>query len=91
MRDPAAPSDASRYEWYCTTCSFRPWMDATAGSSVTVTYTNPGGHRRSAVAHRAGDRWVTDLPLRAGERAQVESGDARDAWGDVNGEPSPVL
>ncbi len=91
VRDPAAPSDASRYEWYCTTCSFRPWMDATAGSSVTVTYTNPGGHRRSAVAHRAGDRWVTDLPLRAGERAQVESGDARDAWGDVNGEPSPVL
>jgi hypothetical protein len=91
VRDPAAPNDPSRYEWYCLTCSFRPWMDATAGSSVTVTYTNAGGHTRRVAAHRAGDRWVTAAPLRPGERAQVLAGDARDAWGDVNGDPSPVL
>jgi hypothetical protein len=91
VRDPAAPSDPSRYEWYCLTCSFRPWMDATDGSAVTVTYTNGGGHTRTAPAHRVGDRWVTSLPLRPGEHAQVRAGDARDAWGDFNGEPSPVL
>jgi hypothetical protein len=91
VRDPAAPSDPSRYEWYCLTCSFRPWMDATGGSSVTVTYTKPGGHRRRVAAHRVGDRWVTDRPLRPDEHAQVLAGDARDAWGDVNGAPSASL
>jgi hypothetical protein len=66
-------------------------MDATGGSSVTVTYVNPGGHTRSVAAHRAGDRWVTSSPLRSGERALVRAGDALDAWGDFNGEASPVL
>jgi hypothetical protein len=91
VRDPAAPNDPSRYEWYCLTCSFRPWMDATDGSSVTVTYVNAGGHARRLAAHRAGDRWVTSSPLRPGEQAVVRAGDARDAWGDFNGAPSAVL
>jgi hypothetical protein len=91
VRDPAAPDDPSRFEWYCLTCSFRPWMDATDGSSVTVTYVNSGGRARSVAATRAGDRWVTSSPLRPGELALVRAGDARDAWGDFNGEASPVL
>jgi hypothetical protein len=89
VRDPAAPGDPSRFEWFCLTCSFRPWMDTTDGSSVTVTYTGPGGHTRTVPAHRVGDRWVTSSPPRPGERASVRAGDAVDAWGDFNGAASP--
>jgi hypothetical protein len=27
VRDPAAPGDPDLVEWYCDTCSFRPWID----------------------------------------------------------------
>ena len=27
FRDPAAPTDPGRLEWYCFRCSFRPWAD----------------------------------------------------------------
>jgi hypothetical protein len=91
VRDPAAPADPARFEWYCLTCSFRPWMDATDGASVTVTYVNAGGHRRRVPAARSGERWVTSAPMRAGEHASVLAGDARDAWGDFNGEPSAAI
>jgi hypothetical protein len=91
VRDPAAPADPSLFEWYCLTCSFRPWMDATAGSAVFVTFTDAGGHERRVPAVRTGDRWVTARVLGSGEHAQVQAGDARDAWGDFNGQASSSL
>jgi hypothetical protein len=66
-------------------------MDTTDGSSVTVTYTNAGGHTRAVAAHEVGDRWITSSPPRPGERASVRAGDAQDAWGDFNGAPSPSV
>jgi hypothetical protein len=66
-------------------------MDTTDGASVTVTYTNAGGHTRTVAAHREGERWVTSSPPRPGEHAEVLAGDARDAWGDFNGAASAAL
>ena len=48
VRDPAAPDDASRWEWYCLDCSFRPWLDAGDADAVTR-----DGHRRRRHAARA--------------------------------------
>jgi hypothetical protein len=91
VRDPAAPADPSRFEWYCLTCSFRPWMDATQGAAVTVTVTDARRHRWRVAAVREGDRWVARRSLGPREHAQVRAGDARDAWGDFNGAASTSL
>jgi hypothetical protein len=84
IKDPAAPDDPSKVEWYCFTCSFRPWADTGDARSAHVTF--PGGRRVRAA--RAGDRWRTRAALDPGESAYVAHGDVRDAYGDFNGEPS---
>jgi hypothetical protein len=92
VRDPAAPSDASRWEWYCLDCSFRPWLDAGDASTVDVTFTDAAGTQRTVAAAPAGDGvWVASRALAAGERSHVAAGDARDAWGNHNGAASAAV
>jgi hypothetical protein len=92
VRDPTAPADASRWEWYCLECSFRPWLDAGDAESVVVTVVDARGRRVEARARRAADgRWTTTRRLRAGERAYVDAGGVRDAFGNLNGERSETV
>jgi hypothetical protein len=89
FRDPAAPDDASKLEWYCFDCSFRPWRDAGDAQSVTVTIRDAGGAVVDRVAATPdGDRWRTSRALSDGESAAVDPGGAVDRWGDLNGAAS---
>jgi hypothetical protein len=90
VRDPDAPSDPSRFEWYCLDCTFRPWADAGDASAASVVFVS-GSATRAVAAHESGGRWVSDQPLPAGSVAVVGSGCVRDAFGDVNGSPSAAV
>jgi hypothetical protein len=90
FRDPDAPGDASRLEWFCFSCSWRPWADAGDARRVRITI-GRGARRRTVTAVRRGGRWVTPMPLAAGERAWVRRGGVRDAFGNLNGAPSAVV
>jgi hypothetical protein len=90
VRDPAAPADPDRIEWYCLSCSWRPWADD--GETATVQIIVARGNRIKRVAAvRDGDRWVSPGPLAAGESAYVGRGCARDAYGNYNGAASAVV
>ena len=89
-RDPAAPGDGSRLEWFCFACSFRPWIDAgdAAGAEVTILDEN----RTTVVqAQRVGDRWVTQEVLQEGQTAFVEVGGVQDRYENFNGARSNVI
>jgi hypothetical protein len=88
VRDPDAPDDAARYEWYCLECSFRPWVDAGDAETAWVTVVAADGARRRGRAEPRDGRWVAAVPLAGGERAFVAAGDVRDRYGDVNGRAS---
>jgi hypothetical protein len=91
-RDPAAPGDASKLEWFCFTCSFRPWIDTGDAAKAFVTIRNGSGKVMDRVpATPDGDRWVTSARLPAGHTATVEAGDVTDAYGDYNGAASGPL
>jgi hypothetical protein len=85
VRDPAAPNDPARVEWYCDTCSFRPWLDAGDAESAAFTFVAPDGSRRRVDARLEGGRWTAVEPLAAGERALVETAAVRDRFGNFNG------
>ena len=91
VRDPAAPDDPSKYEWYCTDCTFRPWADSGDATSARVLFVAADGAVTKVDAARDGDRWVTDAALPSGDMAVVGSGCVQDAFGDVNGAPSAVV
>jgi len=92
IRDPAAPNDPRKLEWYCNACSFRPWLDAGDASSGIVTVLSPDGSTRRVRAVRRGGRWVARAALRCrGEIAFVSAGGVRDPWGDLNGRRSAVV
>ena len=87
VRDPAAPNDPARVEWYCDTCSFRPWLDAGEAAARGV-------HVRGARTGRAG-RWTRGSRAAAGRpwsrspRASArwsEAGAVLDRFGNFNGE-----
>jgi len=84
-RDPAAPADPAKLEWYCLTCTFRPWLDAGDAAQATVTFVTAGGGAEQAPATKQGDRWVTARSLGAGEAAFVGRGCVQDAHGNFNG------
>jgi hypothetical protein len=88
FRDPAAPSDPARLEWYCFPCSFRPWADTGRPDRAWLTVVHADGSQERLTAQRRGDRFVVSRPLRRGERAYVAAGDVTDAFGNVNGQPS---
>jgi hypothetical protein len=86
IRDPAAPGDASKLEWYCFTCSFRPWIDAGDASSAAVTVLHADGSRSVVPAAESGGRWVTATgTVGAGDAVGVGSGCVQDRYGDYNG------
>jgi hypothetical protein len=92
FRDPAAPDDASKLEWYCFTCTFRPWIDTGDAAQAFVTIRNGSGAVIDRVpATPDGGRWVTDRKLSAGQTATVEAGDVTDPYGEYNGAASSPL
>jgi hypothetical protein len=91
-RDPAAPGDPTRIEWFCFTCSFRPWADTGDVETAYVTIEK----RNTAVARlaarpRSDGRWFVTYKLKPGERAYVAAGDLTDEFGDYNGSASNTL
>jgi hypothetical protein len=90
-RDPLAPTDQSKVEWFCFTCSFRPWADTGDARVVNVTVKRRGSRPVVVRAVKRGDRWVTKRRLRSGERAWIAAGGVRDHFGNVNGVASAVV
>jgi hypothetical protein len=90
-RDPTAPDDPAALEWYCFTCTFRPWLDSGDARSAEVTIIRRDGSRMTVPAAERGDRWATDYVLGPGEQAIVEAGAVRDAYGNFNGASSPPV
>ena len=70
LRDPAAPADPAQVEWFCFTCSFRPWIDSGDADDVEFTVTD-GSATETVEGHAEGGRWVSDRALTAGEAAYV--------------------
>jgi hypothetical protein len=91
MRDPAAPDDPGRFEWYCLDCSFRPWVDTGTPECAAVTVVSASGRARRVGASESGGRWVAPVRLRRGEVALVQSGGVRDAYGQINAKPSATV
>ena len=90
MLDPAAPRDPSRIEWYCFTCTFRPWLDTGDARSAAFTFVLDGRTRTVRAVERDG-RWYSASPLEPGESARVDAGAVRDAYGDYNGSASATV
>jgi hypothetical protein len=84
-RDLQAPGDPAKLEWYCFTCTFRPWLDAGDATKAQVTIVGPGGSREKVRATEEDGRWVTTRSLGPDESAIVARGDVKDAYGDFNG------
>ena len=84
-RDPGAPADPQQLEWFCFTCSFRPWRDAGDAATAEVTILDLGdGSTETAPATLQGGRWVTTRQLQPGELASVARGAVEDEWGNFN-------
>ena len=83
LRDPDAPNDVSKLEWFCFACSWRPWLDA--GDAKRVRF-RVGGHRVRGLERH--DRWVMRGRLCGGETAFVPRGGVRDEFGNFNGAAS---
>jgi hypothetical protein len=92
-RDPEAPSDPSKLEWFCFTCSFRPWQDTGNATSAPLTVIKPGrlGERVRIVTYEKNGRWHTWRLLKYSERAFVAAGDVTDAFGNFNGQASATV
>ena len=95
VRDPAAPNDPERFEWYCHApgetpqgCAFRPWLDVGDLERVVFTFVARSGAVERVRGHKVGGTWVADRALRSGEGAYIEAGDACDEFGNYNGKAS---
>jgi hypothetical protein len=85
-RDPDAPGDPSKLEWFCFTCSFRPWIDAGNAQTAEVKIVDVKDNTiEIAPATERGGRWVTRRRLRKGEIAFVAEGGVRDPFRNFNG------
>jgi hypothetical protein len=80
LRDPDAPNDASKLEWFCFQCSWRPWLDS--GDAARVRF-RVG--KRSVRGALRGGRWVMRGRLCKGQRARVPRRGVRDPYGNFNG------
>ena len=89
-RDPAAPDDPDKLEWFCFHCSWRPWADEGDADTVTLTFTGPAGSE-TVPARREGGRWVSERALAGGEAAYVGAGCIQDPFGNFNGAASAVV
>lgn len=91
-RDPQAPADPGQLEWFCFTCTFRPWVDAGDADDAEVTIVREStGATERVPATLEGGRWVTDRVLAPGELAVVERGSVTDPHENFNGQASNVL
>ena len=90
-RDPAAPGDPDRLEWFCFTCSFRPWLDAGDAETVEISFVGGSGEVESVPARLEESRWVSERPLAADEGAFVDAGCVRDRYGNFNGDRSAAV
>ena len=87
--DPAAPTSATKLEWYCFRCSFRPWADTGRPEIAYLTFVRRDGSRtRVRARERTGASFYSTRALRGDETAFVAAGDVRDAFGNVNGADS---
>jgi hypothetical protein len=91
FREPEAPTDPARLEWYCFSCSFRPWADVGHPERAWLTVVRSDGTEERIRAPRRGERFVVSRPLRRGERAYVAAGDVTDGFGNLNGAPSAFV
>jgi len=91
FRDPAAPADPARIEWYCLRCSFRPWADTGRPERAWLTVVRADGTEVRIAAQLRGDRFFVTRTLRRGERAYVAAGDVLDAFGNTNARDSSSL
>jgi hypothetical protein len=98
VRDPAAPNDPDRFEWYCHApgdspngCAFRPWLDVGDLERVVFTFVTRSGKVDRVRGHKVGGTWVAERSLRSGEGAYIESGDACDAYGNYNGAATGIV
>lgn len=91
-RDPSSPDDPSLFEWYCFTCSFRPWADTGEVASALVTIERSDGTVEVAPASLDADgRWRTAVTLRPGDRAYVAEEGVTSEHDEVNGARSAVV
>ncbi|HEV3228192.1 MAG TPA: hypothetical protein VGY97_01860, partial [Solirubrobacteraceae bacterium] len=81
----ARDSATGATEWFCFTCTFRPWLDAADASRAYVTFRAPSGTITKVPAIEQNGWWVAGRPMPAGSTAYVAPGDVCDAWGDYNG------
>jgi len=91
VRDPDATQDATKVEWYCDTCSFRPWIDFGDAESARVTFVGAGGDIERVAARRQRARWRTVRKLPPAAAAIVASGCVTDRFGNFNGEASQPI
>jgi hypothetical protein len=92
FRDPAAPASATKLEWFCFRCSFRPWADAGRPEIAYLTIVRRDGSRqRMRARERTGASFYSPRALRRGETAYVAAGDVRDTFGNVNGAASSTI
>ncbi|HEX8647336.1 MAG TPA: neutral/alkaline non-lysosomal ceramidase N-terminal domain-containing protein [Thermoleophilaceae bacterium] len=97
-RDPAAPNDPEKLEWYCRPqandpngCSFRPWLDVGDLDRVVFTIVSANGKVDRVRGVKVGGEWQAERKLKSGEGAYIEAGDACDAHGNYNGTPSGTV
>jgi hypothetical protein len=79
-RDPATGAT----EWFCFTCSFRPWLDAGDAARAYVTFLSITGTRTTVPAAETGGVWTASQALPTGSTAYIAPGDVCDQWGDYN-------
>jgi hypothetical protein len=92
IRDPSAPSDPVKFEWYCFTCTFRPWADTGDVDAAWITILDPRGNKyRMRAKPRSDGRWYVTRKLRPREFAYVQAGDVRDDYGNYNATESAKL
>ena len=84
IRDPAAPDDPDKVEWFCDECSFRPWIDFGDARYVVVTFIDPDGSSTRVRAVRDGGRWRTARRLGDRQGAVVGPGCVQDVFGNFN-------
>jgi hypothetical protein len=102
LRDPAAPNDPGKLEWFCWSCRFRPWADTGNARSGYVTVRRRVRTRtRSRRARRAqrtvvrvtrvravrrGDRWYARNAACGRATFAIAAGAVRDRFGNLNGQ-----
>jgi hypothetical protein len=90
-RDPSDTADPRLIEWFCFTCTFRPWADTGDAEAVHVTLVLRDGTRQTIPAHRDATEWTITRRLDPGESAYIAAGGVTDYFGNINGANSAAV